>query len=1087
MRYKIGLDIGITSVGWAVINLDIPRIEDLGVRIFDRAENPQTGESLALPRRLARSARRRLRRRKHRLERIRRLVIREGILTKEELDKLFEEKHEIDVWQLRVEALDRKLNNDELARVLLHLAKRRGFKSNRKSERSNKENSTMLKHIEENRAILSSYRTVGEMIVKDPKFALHKRNKGENYTNTIARDDLEREIRLIFSKQREFGNMSCTEEFENEYIAIWASQRPVASKDDIEKKVGFCTFEPKEKRAPKATYTFQSFIAWEHINKLRLISPSGARGLTDEERRLLYEQAFQKNKITYHDIRTLLHLPDDTYFKGIVYDRGESRKQNENIRFLELDAYHQIRKAVDKVYGKGKSSSFLPIDFDTFGYALTLFKDDADIHSYLRNEYEQNGKRMPNLANKVYDNELIEELLNLSFTKFGHLSLKALRNILPYMEQGEVYSSACERAGYTFTGPKKKQKTMLLPNIPPIANPVVMRALTQAWKVVNAIIKKYGSPVSIHIELARDLSQTFDERRKTKKEQDENRKKNETAIRQLMEYGLTLNPTGHDIVKFKLWSEQNGRCAYSLQPIEIERLLEPGYVEVDHVIPYSRSLDDSYTNKVLVLTRENREKGNRIPAEYLGVGTERWQQFETFVLTNKQFSKKKRDRLLRLHYDENEETEFKNRNLNDTRYISRFFANFIREHLKFAESDDKQKVYTVNGRVTAHLRSRWEFNKNREESDLHHAVDAVIVACTTPSDIAKVTAFYQRREQNKELAKKTEPHFPQPWPHFADELRARLSKHPKESIKALNLGNYDDQKLESLQPVFVSRMPKRSVTGAAHQETLRRYVGIDERSGKIQTVVKTKLSEIKLDASGHFPMYGKESDPRTYEAIRQRLLEHNNDPKKAFQEPLYKPKKNGEPGPVIRTVKIIDTKNQVIPLNDGKTVAYNSNIVRVDVFEKDGKYYCVPVYTMDIMKGILPNKAIEPNKPYSEWKEMTEDYTFRFSLYPNDLIRIELPREKTVKTAAGEEINVKDVFVYYKTIDSANGGLELISHDHRFSLRGVGSRTLKRFEKYQVDVLGNIYKVRGEKRVGLASSAHSKPGKTIRPLQSTRD
>nr|8F43_A Chain A, CRISPR-associated endonuclease Cas9 [Geobacillus stearothermophilus] len=108
--------------------------------------------------------------------------------------------------------------------------------------------------------------------------------------------------------------------------------------------------------------------------------------------------------------------------------------------------------------------------------------------------------------------------------------------------------------------------------------------------------------------------------------------------------------TGHDIVKFKLWSEQNGRCAYSLQPIEIERLLEPGYVEVDHVIPYSRSLDDSYTNAVLVLTRENREKGNRIPAEYLGVGTERWQQFETFVLTNKQFSKKKRDRLLRLHY-----------------------------------------------------------------------------------------------------------------------------------------------------------------------------------------------------------------------------------------------------------------------------------------------------------------------------------------------------------------------------------------------------------------------------------------------------
>ncbi|NNU88860.1 type II CRISPR RNA-guided endonuclease Cas9 [Geobacillus sp. MR] len=1082
MKYKIGLDIGITSIGWAVINLDIPRIEDLGVRIFDRAENPKTGESLALPRRLARSARRRLRRRKHRLERIRRLFVREGILTKEELNKLFEKKHEIDVWQLRVEALDRKLNNDELARILLHLAKRRGFRSNRKSERTNKENSTMLKHIEENQSILSSYRTVAEMVVKDPKFSLHKRNKEDNYTNTVARDDLEREIKLIFAKQREYGNIVCTEAFEHEYISIWASQRPFASKDDIEKKVGFCTFEPKEKRAPKATYTFQSFTVWEHINKLRLVSPGGIRALTDDERRLIYKQAFHKNKITFHDVRTLLNLPDDTRFKGLLYDRNTTLKENEKVRFLELGAYHKIRKAIDSVYGKGAAKSFRPIDFDTFGYALTMFKDDTDIRSYLRNEYEQNGKRMENLADKVYDEELIEELLNLSFSKFGHLSLKALRNILPYMEQGEVYSTACERAGYTFTGPKKKQKTVLLPNIPPIANPVVMRALTQARKVVNAIIKKYGSPVSIHIELARELSQSFDERRKMQKEQEGNRKKNETAIRQLVEYGLTLNPTGLDIVKFKLWSEQNGKCAYSLQPIEIERLLEPGYTEVDHVIPYSRSLDDSYTNKVLVLTKENREKGNRTPAEYLGLGSERWQQFETFVLTNKQFSKKKRDRLLRLHYDENEENEFKNRNLNDTRYISRFLANFIREHLKFADSDDKQKVYTVNGRITAHLRSRWNFNKNREESNLHHAVDAAIVACTTPSDIARVTAFYQRREQNKELSKKTDPQFPQPWPHFADELQARLSKNPKESIKALNLGNYDNEKLESLQPVFVSRMPKRSITGAAHQETLRRYIGIDERSGKIQTVVKKKLSEIQLDKTGHFPMYGKESDPRTYEAIRQRLLEHNNDPKKAFQEPLYKPKKNGELGPIIRTIKIIDTTNQVIPLNDGKTVAYNSNIVRVDVFEKDGKYYCVPIYTIDMMKGILPNKAIEPNKPYSEWKEMTEDYTFRFSLYPNDLIRIEFPREKTIKTAVGEEIKIKDLFAYYQTIDSSNGGLSLVSHDNSFSLRSIGSRTLKRFEKYQVDVLGNIYKVRGEKRVGVASSSHSKAGETIRPL-----
>ncbi|MGX1901443.1 type II CRISPR RNA-guided endonuclease Cas9 [Thermolongibacillus altinsuensis] len=1085
MNYKIGLDIGIASVGWAVINLDQKRIEDLGVRIFDKAEHPQNGESLALPRRLARSARRRLRRRKHRLERIRRLLIRENILTKEEMEQLFQQKNLVDVWQLRVDALERKLNNEELARVLLHLAKWRGFKSNRKSERNSKESSELLKNIEENRSILAYYRTVAEMIVKDVKFAEHKRNKSDSYTNMIARDDLEQEIKIIFEKQREFNNPVCTKHLEKEYLKIWASQRPFASKDDIEKKVGFCTFEPKEKRTPKATYTFQSFIAWEHINKLRLVSQNDIRPLTESERHLLYEQAFLKNKITYHDIRKLLNLSDDTYFKGILYDPDTPLKQIENIRFLELDAYHKVRKCLENVYGKDAVKMFDETDFDTFGYALTIFKDDADIYAYLRNEYiQKDGKHIPNFANKVYEEQLIEELLNLSFSKFGHLSIKAIRKILPYLEQGEVYSRACELAGYDFTGPKKKEKTLLLPTIPNIANPVVMRALTQARKVVNAIIKKYGSPVSIHIELARDLSHSFDERKKIQKDQMENRKKNETAIRQLMEYGLTKNPTGLDIVKFKLWSEQQGRCMYSLDPIELERLLEPGYTEVDHILPYSRSLDDSYANKVLVLTRENRQKGNRIPAEYLGIGTERWNRYESFVLTNKQFSKKKKQNLLRLHYKETEEKEFKERNLNDTRYISRFFANFIKEHLKFAESDDRKKVYTVSGKITAHLRSRWDFNKNREESDLHHALDAVIVACASPWMIEKITEFYKTREENKEVSKKKEPHFPQPWPNFADELKARLSKFPKESIKALNLGNYDSKKLESLQPIFVSRMPKRSVTGAAHQETLRTYVGIDQHSGKIQTAVKTKLSDIKLDKDGHFPMYGKESDPRTYEAIRQRLLEHNNDPKKAFQEPLYKPKKNGEPGPIIRTVKIIDTKNQVIKLNDGKAAVYNSNIVRTDVFEKDGKYYCVPVYTMDIMKGILPNRAIEANKPYSEWKEMTEDYTFKFSLYPNDLVRIELPKEKTIKNTLGEEVKIKDIFVYYRTIHSSNGGLYLVSHDNSFLLEGIGSKTLKRFEKYQVDVLGNIYKVKGEKRVGLATPTNQKAKQTINSLQS---
>lgn len=1080
MNYRIGLDIGITSVGWAVINLDIPRIEDLGVRIFDKAEGPN-GDPLALPRRQARSSRRRLRRRKHRLERIKRLIVRGKILSKAEINELYKQEIDTDVWILRVEALERKLNREEMARVLIHLAKRRGFKSNRKSEASENDTGELLINIKENKIILKNYRSVADMMVHDRKFAEHKRNKSDFYLNTIARDDLEKEIDLIFLKQKEFMNPCITEKFIQEYKNIWSSHRPFASKDDIDKLVGFCTFEIKEKRAPKATFAFQSFVAIDNILKVKLVTPENTRDLTPEERQVIFQEAFNKSEIKYSDVRKLMNLDDEVTFKNIVYNKEKTLKQNENVKLLNLDAFHKVQKVLSKVYGEDAINLFNPIDYDTFGYALTIFKDDKDIYDYLKNIYiNSTNQKVLNLANKVYEDQLIEALIAMTpFKKFGHLSLKALNKITPYMMEGNQYDKACSLVGYEFTGPKKKKRAKYLPPIEKISNPVVIRALTQARKVVNAIIRKYGSPLSINIELARELSRDHGEREKIKKAQGENRKKNETAIQQLIEYELTKNPGGLDIVKIKLYSEQQGKCMYSLKPINIERLLEPGYVEVDHILPYSRSLDDSYSNKVLVFTEENRKKGNRTPAEYFYHDKNKWLGFESFIQSNKSFNFRKKQNLLRLHYNEREEADFKERNLNDTRYATKFFANFIKENLLFAESDSKKKVHTINGKITAHLRSRWDFNKNREESNLHHAVDAVIVACTTDWMIEKITNFYKTREQNLALAKRNEPYFPQPWHGFSYELKARLSNNPKEGIKSLNLGHYDSNKIESLKSVFVSRMPKRGVTGPAHEATLRKVVGTDEKSKKTQTAVKTKLINIKLDKDGHFPMFGKEKDPYTYNTIRQRLLEYNNDPKRAFHEPIYKPKRNGEPGNIIRTIKVIDTTNQYQELNNGKAIAYNSNIVRTDVFEKDGKYYCVPIYRLDLIRGRIPNKAINANKPYSDWIDMTAEYTFLFSLYPNDLVRITLNKEKNEKDNIGRPIVLKDFFVYYNSIDAATAGLIAVSHDNSFTIRGLGSKTLKRFEKYQVDVLGNITKVKGERRVGLETFDDNEKNKVI--------
>lgn len=128
--YAIGLDIGISSVGWAAVALNSQEkpcaILDMGSRIFDAAEQPKTGASLAEPRRNARSSRRRLRRRKHRKERIRNLILTEKLLTEQELSELFQGELE-DIYSLRARALDKAINAKEFARILLHLSQRRGF------------------------------------------------------------------------------------------------------------------------------------------------------------------------------------------------------------------------------------------------------------------------------------------------------------------------------------------------------------------------------------------------------------------------------------------------------------------------------------------------------------------------------------------------------------------------------------------------------------------------------------------------------------------------------------------------------------------------------------------------------------------------------------------------------------------------------------------------------------------------------------------------------------------------------------------------------------------------------------------------
>lgn len=1077
MNYVLGLDVGITSCGWAVLELnheDEPvRIVDLNSRIFDKAE-AGNGDSLAAPRRMARGIRRLTRRRKFRLHRVRGFLVRHHILTKEEIENLYTNPHKTDIYELRYRALTEKVSPSDWARLLIFFAKHRGFQSNRKNEKSG-EDGLMLAAIGENKKVLENYRSVGDMLYSDEKFRDCKRNKGGTYRFTVSRSMLKEEVQTLFKKQRELGQTFAGEDLEDEYISIFLAQRnfdegpgensPYAG-DQIEKMIGNCTFEdgkndrPPQKRAPKASYAFMAFNLWQKINHIRVNCKGIERSLETEEKNKIAGLAWTKENITYHDLRQITGLDEETRFSGVTYPLDSTTEEAEKkVKFSWVKPYHAMRRALDKVE-KNYIRKLSREEIDAIAYAFTVYKNDKKIRTAL--------------AEKGIEDNVADVLITHldGFSKFGHLSEYACYKLLPFLEKGEEYYKACDSAGLT-ESPAKKIKD--------ITNPVVKRAVTQTMKVIKAVQRKYGNPVEVHIELARELARSFKDRAAMDHRMKENYAKNEKIKERLSKEFHIMNPRGQDIVKWKLYEQQQGCCAYSQKPFDVDRLLHDGnYAEVDHILPYSRSFDDTYRNKVLVLEKENRDKGNRTPMEYLADKPERKEKFIAWVKTVIKDSKK-REHLLRVKYGRDEEAEWKQRHLQDTQYISRFLYNYLRNTLKLAPgyTDRKRRIIPVNGAVTGYIRKRLDIRKIRENGDLHHAVDAVVIAVTTQGMIQKVTRYSEIRENPKLIDKKTgevliakefhnKDNFPEPWPRFRQELEARVSEDPEEAIRRLRLPAYENA--GEIKKPFVSRTPRRKVRGAAHEETVR--------SGKLRedgyTILKTDLSKLKLENGEIKGYYRPESDRLLYEALKKRLEAFGGKGEEAFKEPFYKPKADGTPGPLVKKVKIIEKSSLNVPVHKGKGVAYNDMRVRIDIFgvNEKGKmaYYFVPVYVSDTVKKELPCRAVTRDKSYENWKVM-DDKDFLFSLYPNDMIHVVAKKPFSFTAAKGSSLppkmEIKDTCVYYKTADISTASILVITHDNSYEKRGLGIKTLLQLEKCEVDVLGNISVVKQEKRQGF--------------------
>lgn len=1088
-HYTLGLDIGIASIGWAVLGNDEDgtpnRIIDLGVRVFESAEVQKTGESLAAPRRDARSARRRLRRHRHRLERIRYLLVQQGVLTQEEMTHLYDKSDLVSPYQLRTEGLDRLLNAQEFSKVLIHLAQRRGYQSNSTAEeaKNEKENGVIKTAILENQQRMEQggYRTIGEMMYRDEEFwetingiRYHcTRNKAGDYRFTVDRASILAEVSLLFEAQRRLGSPWASREMEDAYTAILSSQRSFDEgpgndshgnespfRKAMSRNVGNCTLIPTELRAARADYTAEYFKLLQDLNHMRLVDNNGSHPLTQQQRDDLETAAFRTANLTYGQLRKKLGLSDEVRFAGLYYGTDPIEKA-EKRKWAQMQSYHKIRTALDKV-SKDAIRTLTQDQLDAIGEILAGGVSDANrIHSF-------------GLAG--IPEEYHKALLPLSISKRAKLSIAAMRKLIPFLQQGMRYDEACKAAGLDFHGADGKVEK-LSDFLNEITNPVVRRAVSQTIKVVNAVVDTYSNRKkmkmdAVRIELAREMHHSIKERNRMKKRQEDNREKNEQAKAQILETKPGTRVTGLDIVKFKLHQEQKGFCPYSGAEIKKERLYEPGYAEVDHIIPYSRCFDDSYSNKVLVLAEENRQKGNRTPYEYFGANEQRWEEFSAHVRASvRDF--KKRQKLLNTSFGEKQKEEFTQRNLNDTQHITRVVYNYLRNNLEFADSAyAKAPVQAVNGAVTAMLRGRWGIEKMRGNGDLHHCKDAVVIAATSRSMIKDLTEYYQKEEQlfmgkthfvdpaSGEVLTRKE--FPQPWPRFREELGARLDPtNPKEALMALNLSTFEFDPEEKIPPVFVSHMPKHTVTGAAHEETIRRKT-------ETGTVVKKPLTDLKLNKNGEIEgYYNPQTDPRLYQALVERLRQFDGEGKKAFAEPFYKPRKDGTPGPRVDKVKIV--KKASLSVSTGRGVAKNGDMIRMDVFRiqnegkpKDG-YYFVPIYVADTKKATLPSKAVVKGKAPEDWKQMKPEH-FLFSLFKGDLIYVESSKGISLalaEKAVGEKtIQVKSGLFYFCGADISDGSIKIETHDRRYYKKSLGLKELDTVEKRQVDVLGKVYEVR---------------------------
>jgi CRISPR-associated endonuclease Csn1 len=1055
----LGLDIGIGSVGWALIE-EGKRIIDLGVRTFDVSEDPVTKTPANRLRHIARRQRLKYHHRKSRLKSLLSYLVESKLI--DDQDIILKNPQHKDIWQLRAKALKDKLSSDEIALIIYHICKHRGFYWVSSCER-NDEEGKIKSSLATNAQLMKDkgYLTVGQMIYSEHPNSY--RNKDGDYSKCISRIELDLELRTIFAKQQELCNTIISSDLITAIVGIgdrksgylW-QQKPAIQGDQILNQVGRCRFESQETRAPKANYLAIRHAWITKLVRLKVVDNKFfKRFLHKDEFKVLKEYLFTLSKIpTFKSLENAL-------IKSKIWKKGQFKIQSSefdsNIRnSIEFDGLHYWIQLKNTFTSSGLESSWNRLideikagAFSRFNYialVLTAYKEDDEIASHLKKI-------------DLTDDE-IAALLKIRFTKFYSFSEKALSNFVPYMEVGFSYEEACTKAGYDvyLKCQTKYEKTKYLPSLyykdkkgnlilnnqhadlP--CNHVILKALNQTIKVVNAVIKKYGTPSTVHIELARELSKSIVNRQEIQKAIYANTKRNTILKNDFIKHFGEDRLNDINLEKYKLYNDQEGISLYSGSTINLEKLLDDAYVQIDHILPFSKSFDNSKHNRVLVLTNENKAKGNKAPLEYVLLSKFNVEAYKNRILNLRFLSNGKKERLLTESFSRASFLGFKNANLVDTSYLCSYAKFYIESHLKTL--DKGAGCVSIAANLTSFLRNKWELIKNRDTNDRHHAIDAVTIASCSEDLINLLKTLYSQNlmcsldELNENYLSSTCKQINElmhlPWDSFSKEVNLRVNEDEQDKLKCelTKLGNYSKEQIESCRPLIISRAVRRIKKGVIHGDTVYKI----KNKEKDEVVVRIPLQNLNLKKLEL--MVDKDRNINLYNLLKERLIAFNDNGEKAFLEPIYMPCKNSSQGPIIKKVSIIQVKTG-IPVRGG--IAINGELHRVDFFKKNEKYYAIPVYSW---QQELPNKIAVKGKRECDWLTLDASYKFCFSVYKNDFL----------------EISTKGKIIrgYYAEFDRHRCSILIKSHDRNELLeQRVAYMQVDYIKKLNVDLLGNVY------------------------------